>query len=206
MMMLWLTLAGSLGMLLTAVVRERATRALETLLGAARPADIVFGKLIGVGAVSLLVLAAWLGAAALAPLAPGASGPIGEVLAALGEPAALARAVVIYVAGYLFYGLLTIALGAAARDTTHAQNLSRPMFAMLLAAFFASGASVAGAAAQLGWLVWAPPFTPFMLLLEAPGALPPALQLVAIGGMASAGALCALAAIRRLEMGRTSAA
>ena len=72
---LWLALTGSLGMLLQAVVRERTNRALEILLAAARPWEIVFGKLIGVGAVSLLVLGSWLGSgAALAPLSPVAGG------------------------------------------------------------------------------------------------------------------------------------
>jgi ABC-2 type transport system permease protein len=205
-MLLWLTLTGSLGMLLNAVVRERANRALEMLLGAARPADIVFGKLVGVGAVSLLVLSVWLGAAALAPLAPGASGPTAAVLAALGDPAVLARAGVIYVMGYAFYGLLTIAIGAAARDSAQAQNLSRPMFAVLLAAFFASLASVAGAASQLNWLVWAPPFTPFMLLLEPPSAISPAQLAISLGVLAAGAALCAVAAMRRLSLGpRTTA-
>jgi ABC-2 type transport system permease protein len=200
-MMLWLTLTGSLGMLLNAVVRERANRALEMLLGAARPADIVFGKLVGVGAVSLLVLSVWLGAAALAPLAPGASGPAAAVLASLGDPAALARAGVIYVMGYAFYGLLTIAIGAAARDSAQAQNLSRPMFAVLLAAFFASLASVAGAASRLQWLVWAPPFTPFILLLEPPNAVSPAHLAIALGILAASAALCAVVAMRRLGLG-----
>jgi ABC-2 type transport system permease protein len=205
-MLLWLTLTGSLGMLLNAVVRERANRALEMLLGAARPVDIVFGKLVGVGAVSLLVLSVWLGAAALAPLAPGASGPTAAVLAALGDPAVLARAGVVYVAGYAFYGLLTIAIGAAARDSAQAQNLSRPMFAVLLAAFFASLASVAGAASQLNWLVWAPPFTPFMLLLEPPSAISPAQLAISLGVLAASAALCAVAAMRRLSLGpRTTA-
>ena len=63
-MIFWLTLTGSLGMLLQAVVRERANRALEGLLAAARPWEIMAGKLAGVGAVSGLVLCAWLGGAA----------------------------------------------------------------------------------------------------------------------------------------------
>ena len=205
-MMLWLTLTGSLGMLLNAVVRERANRALEMLLGAARPADIVFGKLVGVGGVSMLVLSVWMGAAALAPLAPGASGPAAAVMAQLGDLAVLARAGVIYVVGYAFYGLLTIAIGAAARDSAQAQNLSRPMFAVLLAAFFASLASVAGAAARLNWLVWAPPFTPFILLLEAPSAMSPAQLVAALGVLAASATLCAIVAMRRLKLGpRTSA-
>lgn len=200
-MLLWLTLTGSLGMLLNAVVRERANRALEMLLGAARPADIVFGKLVGVGAVSLLVLSVWLGAAALAPLAPGASGPAAAVLTTLGDPAVLVRAGLIYILGYAFYGLLTIAIGAAARDSAQAQNLSRPMFAVLLAAFFVSLASVAGASSRLNWLVWAPPFTPFMLLLQPPSAISPAQLALSLGILAASAALCAVAAMRRLKLG-----
>jgi ABC-type Na+ efflux pump permease subunit len=48
-MLLWLTLTGSLGMLLQAVVRERGNRSLESLLAAASATDVVFGKLLGVG-------------------------------------------------------------------------------------------------------------------------------------------------------------
>ncbi|HWE48067.1 MAG TPA: ABC transporter permease [Caulobacteraceae bacterium] len=169
-MMLWLTLTGSLGMLLQAVVRERTNRALESLLAAARPWQIVFGKLFGVGAVSLLVLAAWLGSTAvLAPLAPTTGGMAGNLIQGFADPLLLLRAGVIYAAAFVFYGLVTVAVGAAARDTAAAQNLSRPMFAVLLAAFFATLAAVGGNAGQLAWLVYVPPFAPFMLLLEPPG-------------------------------------
>ncbi len=189
-MMLWLTLTGSLGMLLQAVVRERATRALESLLAAAAPWEIVFGKLAGVGAVSLLVLASWLGsAAALAPLVPGgavpgAGGVVAGVLRGLADPVGLARAGVIYILAYAFYGLVTVAVGAAARDTAAAQNLSRPMFTVLLAAFFAALAAASGAGG-LGWLVYAPPFTPFMLLLQPPGAMTLGAQLGAVALLAA---------------------
>ena len=71
MAMLWLTLTGSLGMLLQTVVRERATRSLESLLAATAPWQIMTGKLAGVWGVSLLVLAAWLGSSgALALFVP----------------------------------------------------------------------------------------------------------------------------------------
>jgi ABC-2 type transport system permease protein len=200
-MMLWLTLTGSLGMLLNAVVRERSSRALETLLASASRMEIVLGKLTGVGAVSLLVIGAWLGtAAAAAPFTPAAAGPGAAVLSQLGDPAALVRAALIYVVAYLFYGLLTIALGAGARDSAQAQNLSRPMFAILLAAFFASLASVAGAAGGLSWLAWAPPFTPFILLLRGPGAIG-GNEVLAIGLTLAGAALCARAAAVRMQVG-----
>jgi ABC-2 type transport system permease protein len=169
-MILWLTLTGSLGMLLQAVVRERATRSLEDLLSAARPWEIVLGKLAGIGAISALVLFTWLGAACgLGALSSAGGGIVGAVIDGLAAPATIAKAAAIYGLAYLFYGLVTIAVGAAARDNAAAQNLSRPMFAVLLAAFFAALAAVTGAGGRLDWLTYAPPFTPFMLLLRAPG-------------------------------------
>jgi ABC-2 type transport system permease protein len=186
-MMLWLTLTGSLGMLLQAVVRERANRALESLLAAAAPWEIVLGKLAGVGAVSVLVLVSWLGsAAALSPLVPSAGGLAGGVLQGLSQPVLLARAGVIYVLAFGFYGLVTVAVGAMARDTAAAQNLSRPMFTVLLAAFFVALAAASGTGG-LGWMTYVPPFTPFMLLLQAPGDTP-------LAGQLAAGALLAVAA------------
>jgi ABC-type Na+ efflux pump permease subunit len=164
-LLLWLPLVGSLGMLLQAVVRERANRALETLLAAAPAHEIVLGKLAGVGAVSALVVGAWLApAAALGAIAPGAAGVGSVVLRGLADPMMLARAAALYVLGFAFYGLATIAIGATARDNAGAQNLARPLFAILLAAFFASMAMVQGGGPA--WLAYVPPFTPFALLMS----------------------------------------
>jgi len=201
-MMLWLTLTGSLGMLLQAVVRERANRALEGLLAAVRPADIVFGKLAGVGAVSALVIGAWLGSAALlAGVATKGAGFGALVLGEFADPIPLARGGLIYVLAFAFYGLLTMALGSAARDTVQAQNLSRPMFAVLLAAFFAALASTAGASRALDWLVYLPPFAPFLLLLKAPGDLSAGSQVIALGLLTLAAVVCGRAALRGVELG-----
>jgi ABC-2 type transport system permease protein len=163
-LVLWITLTGSLGMLLQSVVRERASRALESLLASTRPAEIVAGKLLGIGAVSGLVTASWLGAGAIAAAAgrPGAALPL---LAAFSEPAALAGAVALYVLAFAFYGSVTVALGARARDSADAQNLARPMFAVLLVVFFVAMASAGGARGFDG-LVFLPPFTPFLLIMR----------------------------------------
>lgn len=198
-MMLWMTLVGSLGMLLQAVVRERANRALESLMAAASAGDIVLGKLIGVGAVSLLVLGAWLGAAGLMAIfaAKDSAGLLGPVLQALGQPIELLRASAIYLLAFGFYGLLTIAVGALARDNADAQNLARPVFAVLLAVFFAALVTTGGGAGGLAWLVYLPPFTPFMLLLGDHAA---ATEFGALAGLAVSTALAALLAVRALKL------
>jgi ABC-2 type transport system permease protein len=173
-MMLWLTLVGSLGMLLQAVVRERANRALESLLAAARAWEIVGGKMLGVGMVSLLILCCWLGSTfAYSFLLPPEAGLVPAILAKLAEPLTLLRAASIYVCAFAFYGAITVALGATARDSAAAQNLVRPMFVLLLAAFFVV---LAGSGAPNG-LIFVPPFTPFLLLTAAAGTIAPFSQI-----------------------------
>ena len=175
-------------MLLQAVVRERATRALESLLASASAPAIVAGKLIGVGLVSLLVLGSWLAAAAaLGQLAPSGGGQLAAILRGMAEPRILLLSLMVYPLGYAFYGLVTIAVGARARDAAAAQNLARPMFAVLLAAFFITLAS-AGGAQSLEWLSLAPPFSPFLLIIgpTSPAQFGSALVLL-IGSTAAAG-------------------
>ena len=202
MMLLWLTLTGSLGMLLQSVVRERASRALESLLAAAKPEEIMVGKLLGVGAVSLLVLVTLLGSVMGSSALLGSGGGITDsVLAGLASPGALARAILIYVLAYAFYGSVTIGLGAIARDVSAAQNLSRPLFVVLLVAFFIALATTATGSEQgLSWLIYVPPFAPFMLLLHAPSELPVVSQMLSLGLLTTAALFAGVSAATRFSL------
>jgi ABC-2 type transport system permease protein len=196
MVVLWGALVGSLGMLLQAVVRERVNRSLELLLASVRPSALVTGKLLGAGAVSVLVVAAWLGAGAALGVLPGAAG----VIRAGFTGPELARAALIYPFAFAMYGAATVTVGVFARDLAAAQNLSRPVFGVLLLVFFgALAAAVAGEVGDFAALTWAPPLTPFMLLLY-PDALSPAGQVAAFGLMALTAAAFAGWASRRLAV------
>jgi ABC-2 type transport system permease protein len=170
-MLLWVTLVGALGMLLQAIVRERSNRALESLMSSVRPTEIILGKLLGVGLVSLLVLGAWLAAGAVT-----AAGPFGAMnakvavvmSAAFGDPLQLAWAAMIYVMAFTLYGSVLIGLGALARDVASAQNLSRPVFGALLLVFFVALSQLTRTGPVTGWFMWIPPVTPFALLLTRP--------------------------------------
>ena len=200
-MILWFALAGSLGMLLQAVARERSNRALEMLLAAADPWEIVGGKLLGVGAVSCLVLAGWLISAALASSLAAAHG---HAPSAAGATMLLtvARAAIIYVLAFAFYGLVTVAIGASARDSTTAQTLARPLFAVLLVVFFFSLTSLLGRSTATGWLVYLPPFTPFLLLLSGSGQLSALTQSGALIVMLTATAVAGRIATSRITLSR----
>ena len=198
MMMLWLTLTGSLGMLLQAVVRERANRALESLLAAAQGWQIAAGKMLGVGAVSLLVLACWFGSAAIFSFfLPSGTGLVPALLAGFTQPLALIRIGAIYVCAFSFYGAATVALGATARDSASAQNVVRPMFVLLLAGFFVALSAGEGA---LPWLTYLPPFTPFLLLVNSPGTVSVWLQVLLLMNMLAASLAMLLLAGRLLTI------
>lgn len=171
--LLWMVLVGALGMLMQSVVRERANKSLDALMAAARPAEIAAGKLAGVGAVSLVVLVAWLAGCAVAAALAGAGGGSGATaqlagaLQPLARPGPLLIAAVAFVLSFLTYGAVIVVLGAAARDFPAANNLSRPVFGVLLVVFFVVLAFGTGAQAP-DWALFAPPLTPFVMMLEAP--------------------------------------
>jgi len=200
MAMLWLTLTGSLGMLLQTVVRERATRALESLLASAAPWQIMLGKLIGVGGVSLLILGAWLGSSAALALFVPQAGLAPSVLMELVRPGLLLGAALLYCLAYAFYGSVTVALGAMARDSASAQNLSRPMFILLVMAFFVAMAAAMGNVSSLSWLLYIPVFTPFLLLIVPMHTVPIPVQLLLFGMLALSSLLVARFAAGRLAL------
>ena len=190
-MLLWMNLVGALGMLLQAIVRERSNRTLESLLAAARSTEIIFGKLLGVGVLSILLLAAWLGAGAgvaASPMLAQGQGLLALVLAGFQSPALLVQAGAVYVLAFVMYGAALIGLGAAAKDLPAAQNLSRPVFGVLLLVFFTALTQVTGAVACEPWMTWLPPLTPFVVLMSAPQAL-------SGGQLAGAFAVMALTAV-----------
>jgi len=195
MAVLWLTLTGSLGMLLQAIARERANCALESLLASVQAWEVVAGKLAGVGAISLLILFVWLGsAAASVAFLPPQTGLVGAVLLDLAQPVNLLRDALIYVCAFAFFGAATLALGAMARDSASAQNLARPLFLVLLAAFFVALGTLQSDGAS-SWLIYFPPFTPFLLLVNSAGDVAAMSQAILLGMLiAASGAMMLLAA------------
>jgi ABC-2 type transport system permease protein len=200
--LLWLVLVGSLGMLLQAVVRERSNRALESLLAAARPSEIVLGKLLGVGALAVLVMSVWLLGAAAAAASPAVRSSPMAILALqpFGDAKGLLVDVLLFVLAFFMYGAAIIGLGAIARDMAAAQNLSRPVFVLLLAIFFFGLGEVSGAGAGvLPTLALLPPFAPFALLLAAPGAVQGWRLVAALTGVGATSLLCLWLAAEALK-------
>ena len=110
MMLFYMAILGTSGMLLNSVSKEKENRTMEVLLLSARPHQLLMGKIIGLGLIGLLQMAIWgLSAVALLRL----SGQTFNLPAdASLPPSILAWGLVFFVLGYMVYAALMAGLGA----------------------------------------------------------------------------------------------
>ncbi|MGH7731136.1 MAG: ABC transporter permease [Candidatus Eiseniibacteriota bacterium] len=104
--------------LLQGVAEEKESRILESLLCAVSAEELMAGKLFGLGAAGLLVVAIWItiGAAVMGPVL---------IMAGVTLPAGLlAIAVAYFLLGYLFYGSLMTGIGAITNNMREAQQFA----------------------------------------------------------------------------------
>jgi len=172
---LWSVVFSVANMLLSGVIEEKSNKILDTILTSVSPIELLTGKLLGVAAVSLTLFMFWgvLGGVLLSFAAERASDSIlGQVAAAFLEPRLLAAFFIGFVAGYLMYGAIFLALGSLCESIQEAQTLLGPV-ALILAvpmllitpALDNPNAPIIEAAS------WVPIFTPFLLLVRAPSGL-----------------------------------
>jgi ABC-2 type transport system permease protein len=117
------------------VQEEKNTRVVEILVSSLRPTHLLWGKLLGVGAVGFTQLGVWLTAAALL-------GTYGAVVAGVVRPGAslprfpialpvLGLVAVFFVSGYFLYASLYAAIGAMVSSTEESQQVSTPINILL---------------------------------------------------------------------------
>jgi ABC-2 type transport system permease protein len=106
------------------LVEEKQQRIAEVLLASARPFDLMLGKLLGIAAVSVLLMVIYLGGAYYAAREFGFS----EYL----PPTLLFWFVLFTVLCVLMYGAIFIAIGAACTQAKEIQNLFTPIMLVLV--------------------------------------------------------------------------
>lgn len=172
---LWSIVFSVANMLLNGVIEEKSNKILDTLLTSVSPMQMLIGKLLGVAAVSATLFLFWgaLGGTLLTMAAERASDNIfGQIAAAFLEPRLLVAFFVGFIAGYLMYGAIFLALGSLCESVQEAQTLLGPV-ALVLAmpmmlitpALDNPNAPIIEAAS------WVPIFTPFLMLIRAPSGL-----------------------------------
>ncbi|MFZ2028749.1 MAG: ABC transporter permease [Vitreimonas sp.] len=172
---LWSVVFSTANMLLNGVIEEKSNKILDTLLTSVTPLQLLTGKLLGVAAVSATLFIFWgaLGGVLLNTAATRmGDSALGQIAAGFLDPRLLAAFLVGFVAGYLIYGAIFLALGALCESIQEAQTaLGAATLVMALPMMLIAPALDNPNAPLIEAASWAPLFTPFMLLIRAPANL-----------------------------------
>lgn len=158
-LLLFVALQGSAGMILTATIEEKSSRVVEVLLGTLQPKHLLAGKLVGMGIVALTQFTLLAAAGLLtATLTSDFTLPSGGLLA-------IAASVVWVVLGFGFYASLFAVAGTLAGSIEDAQSTAAPMSLLLMGAYFGAIFLAVPNPEELPatLLSLLPPFAPMML-------------------------------------------
>ena len=131
LLVLFMSIAFYGGFLLVGVVEEKSSRVVEVLLSRLRPAELLAGKILGIGLVGLAQLALVAGAALVALR-------FGENPSASTTPSTIAWVVFWFVMGYGFYAVLYATAGSLVSRQEEAQSIQFPISAALIVTYLAA--------------------------------------------------------------------
>jgi ABC-2 type transport system permease protein len=176
----------------SSVVAEKSSRVVEVILSAIRPVQLLAGKLIGVGILGLIQIAA-VAAVGLAIAVPG-----GAVSLPSSTFETVVLVLVFFVLGYVFYGGLFAAAASLVSRQEDTQSTTAPILIVLIGSYLATNAALgnpSGGLATVGTFL--PPMAPMVVPgRAAQGALPAGELVVSLLLMLAAIAVVVVVAAR----------
>ncbi|MEO0480846.1 MAG: ABC transporter permease [Planctomycetota bacterium] len=172
--LLWIAIFTAANMLLTNTVEEKSNRLIEVLLSSVSPNQLMTGKVLGIGATGMTIILTWVATALLGVQFVGDGALAGiDLTAILADPLYLGSFVGYFLAGYLLYGAILVAMGSVCNSLKEAQNLMQPVMMLLLVPLIAMVFVVQepnGTVAKI--LTYVPLYTPFLMMNRAGGPPP----------------------------------
>ncbi len=171
--LLWVAIFAIAQMLLSNIIEEKSNRIIEVLLSSVTPGELMLGKLLGIAAVGLTMVGAWILTlfAVLGWKAAGAVGTAavtGPILDVLQSSRLLPMFGIYFVLGYLLYAACILALGSVCNTLKEAQSymavITMVMMVPLLTLTFIPKDPNGLLARVLSWI---PLYTPFIMMNRA---------------------------------------
>lgn len=172
MFLMFMVIMSSAPQLLNSVLEEKMSRISEVLLGSVSPFELMLGKLLGFGGVSLVLAALYVGGGYGVAVYYGYADAL--------DPRMLAAFLLFQVLALLIFGSLYMAVGAACSELKDAQSLMTPVLLLTMLPVFVWTAVLKSPSSpfSVGASLF-PPATPFLMLLRmALRPAPPAWQIV----------------------------
>ena len=155
-------------MMLQGLVEERSNKLLESVLACIRPAQLMNGKLLGLGGVGLGIIVVWAGCAIAGAFY--STGAMSDMLRtsfeALDEPWIGAAMIFYFFAGYLILSMTFLAIGSLSDSMQDAQSYLMPVLVVFMfPVLFMMQASLSTPdSLYIKVLSWIPIYTPFAML------------------------------------------
>jgi len=175
--LLLITAISTGSMMLQGVIEERSNKLLEAVVACVRPSELMYGKLLGLGAVGLTVVAVWLGGAIGAAFLAG-PGLVADVLrpslGALNQPWMIAALIFYFLTGYLIVSMVFLAIGSLSNSMQDAQSYLMPvLMVIMLPVVMMMNAALMNPDGPLPRILsWIPIYTPFAMLARLGGGVP----------------------------------
>lgn len=150
------------------VIEEKASRIIEVLLSSLKPFQLLLGKLLGVGAVSLVQFAIWGVSGRLllsqrASLVTWMAGGEREVAEIFQVPHVSGATALVFIAfflgGFFLYSAMFAAVAATCSTEQEARQSQAPVSILIMIAFFSSFATLANPESRLAVTLSLVPFT-----------------------------------------------
>ncbi len=159
---------------MTSVIEEKSNRIVEVLVSSLTPFQMMLGKVLGVGLVSLLQLGIWVSAlfvfqkyqaqiVGLFGVSAASGGGMASMLPSM-DPMLIVVFLLFFVLGFLFYSSAYAAIGSMVNTVQEAQQLQTPVVVLTLAGWFSGFALLrdpTSTYAQVASLI--PPLAPFVV-------------------------------------------
>jgi ABC-2 type transport system permease protein len=174
-LMIYVTLAIYGQVIMGAVVEEKETRIAEILFSSARPFELMFGKLVGVGLAGLTQLSIWLTSAVVILGVAASQTDLGPILGLAPKitPFMLILFLIFFLLGFFLYASIFALIGSMVTSMQEGSQFAFPPVLIMLAGFYFSFAVVRDPNSTLSVLVSIAPFLapitmPVRILAEMP--------------------------------------
>lgn len=204
--LLVMTIFISAGYLLQGVSKEKTSRIVEIIISSITPRQLLFGKIIGFGALGLTQVMVWFGSSIVLGLISAVAFNLSggaSIAALLGRPEVFVFALVYYVLGFLVYAVIIGSVGALGTSMQESQQLSGVFSIIAAVPIFFAGVVLSNPDATIARIFSYVPLTaPTMMLLRIPQGGVPAVDLViSIVGLLVTGAVVLWAGDRVFRLG-----
>ncbi len=180
-LLLYMTVAVYGSYVALGVIEEKSSRVVEILLSAARPFQLMIGKVLGVGLTALVQYVVWLaaGGAVLVLRSAGGAVNVGGLNVKLSaiDPWVLLAFVIFFLLGFFSYAALFAAGGSLVSRTEDAQQISTPVILPLVVIFVVSIWALSNPSAPLAVVLSMVPLaSPIMMFVRIGVDSPPIWQ------------------------------